>query len=236
MKMKLSAIAMLLMASLAYGQSATPTTATKASAGSSSKTSAATKSANKTATSKATTTKPATAKATTAKTATTKTATAKATKPAAPPAKARPAHSPMAAKPAAKAVHHTAPKPAPATTASAAAPAPSPAAETARKRDPFVNPVQAVREGRGDACQGGKRCLAANEIVLRGIVKAQSGMIAVVESSAQRTYFLRENDAIYNGFVQKITPDTVTFREHFTDNLGRDAQRDIVKTVNAPVV
>ena len=248
MKMKLSAIAMLLMASLAYGQSATPNTAPKAPAGS--KTSAATKSVSKTATTKATTTtksatakatsaKAATAKATTAKPATARATTAKAAKPAALPAKAKPAHSPMAAKPAAKAVHHTAPKPAPATaatTSSAAAPAPNPAAEAARKRDPFVNPVQAVREGRGDACQGGKRCLAANEIVLRGIVKAQNGMIAVVESSAQRTYFLRENDAIYNGFVQKITPDTVTFREHFTDNLGRDAQRDIVKTVNAPVV
>src|SRR5437588_1062722 len=238
MKMKLSAIAMLLMASLAYGQSATPNTATKAPGGS--KTSAATKSASKSATAKAmATTKPATAKATSAKPATAKATTAKAAKPAAPPAKAKPAHSPMATKPAAKAVHHTAPKPAPATaatTASAAAPAPNAAAEAARKRDPFVNPVQAVREGRGDGCQGGKRCLAANEIVLRGIVKAQNGMIAVVESSAQRTYFLRENDAIYNGFVQKITPDTVTFREHYVDNLGRDAQRDIVKTVNAPVV
>lgn len=236
MKMKLSAIAMLLMASLAYGQNAAPNTAAaKASPGS--KKSAATKSANKTATTKAATTKPATAKAITAKP-TAKTTTAKATKPAAPPAKAKPAHSPMAAKPA-KAVHHAAPKPAPAkvsTTAPAATPAASEVSAVNRKRDPFVNPVQAVREGRGDACSGGKRCLAANEIVLRGIVKAQQGMIAVVESSAQRTYFLRENDAIYNGFVQKITPDTVTFREHYTDNLGRDAQRDIVKTVNAPVV
>ena len=93
-----------------------------------------------------------------------------------------------------------------------------------------------MREGLSTACQGGKRCLEVTEIILRGIVRAPTGMIAVVENAAQRTYFLRENDPIYNGFVQKITPDTVVFKEHFIDSLGRDNQREIVKTVNAPVV
>lgn len=155
-----------------------------------------------------------------------------AAKPAAKSAGKTPA---KAAHPAAKPVHHVAKAAAVAAT-SAGTPAPGPAAEASRKRDPFVNPVQAIREGGPNACQGGKRCLAVNEIVLRGVVKAPSGMIAVVENSAQRTYFLRENDPIFNGFVQKITPDSVTFREHFVDTLGRDAQRDITKTVNAPVV
>lgn len=121
------------------------------------------------------------------------------------------------------------------------APAETPAEGTAgtqapRKRDPFVNPVQAVREGMAGACSGGKRCLVVQEIVLRGVVKSVNGMIAVVENSAQRTYFLRTNDPIYNGFVKSITPDSVVFREHYVDNFGRDAERDIVKTVNAPVV
>lgn len=124
---------------------------------------------------------------------------------------------------------------APATTAEAAVPGTA-APELNRKRDPFVNPIQAVREGRNGACSGGKRCLAANEIVLRGVVKSVNGMIAVVENSAQRTYFLRVKDAIYNGYVQQITPDSLILREHYLDNLGHDSERDIVKTVNAPVV
>jgi hypothetical protein len=111
-----------------------------------------------------------------------------------------------------------------------------PGTQAARKRDPFINPVQAVREGMAGACSGGKRCLVIQEIVLRGVVKSVNGMIAVVENSAQRTYFLRANDPIYNGFVKSITPDSVVFREHYIDNFGRDAERDIVKTVNAPVV
>ncbi|HTC96034.1 MAG TPA: hypothetical protein VK699_21510 [Terriglobales bacterium] len=105
-----------------------------------------------------------------------------------------------------------------------------------RKRDPFVSPVEARLEGMTAACSGGKRCLAVNEIVLRGVVRSQSGMIAVVENAAQKTYFLHENDPIYNGFVEKITPDSVIFKEHYLDNLGHDSQREIVKTVNAPVV
>jgi len=236
MKRAMSIMAILLAASLAVGQS----TASKPAAAPA-----------KTKTAKNTSAKPATA-ATPAKAAAKKSVTSPA-KPAAPKAavskpaaKAKPASVKPAAKPAAKAA---APKPA-AKPAAAKAKAPAkPAAEAAaapaqgtgaqaasRRRDPFINPITAVREGLSTACQGGKRCLEVTEIILRGIVRAPTGMIAVVENAAQRTYFLRENDPIYNGFVQKITPDTVVFKEHFIDSLGRDNQREIVKTVNAPVV
>jgi len=106
-----------------------------------------------------------------------------------------------------------------------------------KRRDPFISPVLARIEGLQSACQGGgSRCLAVNEIVLRGVVRTPSGMVAVVENAAQRTYFLHENTPIYNGFVEKITPDSVVFKEHYLDNLGHDSQREVVKTVNAPVV
>jgi len=117
--------------------------------------------------------------------------------------------------------------------AGAAAPTSAPG----KRRDPFISPVQARIEGLASACQGGgPRCLAVNEIVLRGVVRTPSGMVAVVENAAQRTYFLHENTPIYNGFVEKITPDSVVFKEHYLDNLGHDSQREVVKTVNAPVV
>jgi hypothetical protein len=140
---------------------------------------------------------------------------------------------PKTAKPkAVKKAHVAAPKKPeqPATDVTAAVAAPG------RKRDPFVSPVEARLEGMTIACSGGPRCLAVNEIVLRGVVKTPDGMIAVVENAAQKTYFLHENAPIYNGFVEKITPDSVIFKEHYIDNLGHDSQREIVKTVNAPVV
>lgn len=106
-----------------------------------------------------------------------------------------------------------------------------------RKRDPFLSPVVSSTEGgAGAPCETGKKCLAINEVVLRGIVKSQVGMIAVVENRRKVTYFLRDNDPVFNGFVVKITMDSVTFRENVIDTLGRVSTRDKVLKVNAPVV
>jgi Tfp pilus assembly protein PilP len=156
-------------------------------------------------------------------------------KPAAAPMKSA-AASPMArkaamapakakAKPAATKVKKEAP---PATTAAAKA--------SAGKRDPFISPIR-EQGATGPSCTTGKKCLAINSIVLRGIVKSQAGMIAVVESSVRRiSYFLRENDPVFNGYVVKITGDTVVFRENVMDRLGKQSTRDVVMKVVAPVV
>ena len=107
----------------------------------------------------------------------------------------------------------------------------------AGKRDPFVSPV---RTGTGivdPGCSVGKKCLSIDTIVLKGIVESQAGAIAVVESASRKmTYFLRENDPVFNGFVVKITPDSITFRENVMDRLGNQSTRDVVKRVNAPAV
>lgn len=103
------------------------------------------------------------------------------------------------------------------------------------KRDPFVSPVQA-RSNTPINCGTGKRCLILDQTRLQGIVKAPNGMIAVVANSANKAYFLRENDPVYNGFVMRITPDSVVFRETLTDRLGRKSTREVVKRVNAPAV
>lgn len=106
---------------------------------------------------------------------------------------------------------------------------------SAGKRDPFLSPIQVATTGVG-ACTGGKRCLMINQITLRGIVRSVNGWIAVVENPAQKTYFLHENDAVLNGFVSRITGETVVFKENVVDTLGQQTQRDVVKYVSAPVV
>jgi Tfp pilus assembly protein PilP len=129
------------------------------------------------------------------------------------------------AKPAATAVKKAA-MPTTTTTAKAAA----------AKRDPFISPIR-EQGTTGPNCTTGKKCLAINNIVLRGIVKSQAGMIAVVESSVRRiSYFLRENDPVFNGYVVKITGDTVVFRENVMDRVGKQSTRDVVMKVVAPVV
>jgi len=225
MKMRWMIFVLMLTVSLAFAQTPAGTkTNTKQSAPFSKKTAKTTKAAApKTMAPKATTPKTITSKKVTTP------STAKAKKAAKPAITA--AATPKAAKP--KAVKKEKPAAAPAapeTASTEAMPGPG------RKRDPFVSPVQARLEGMNVACSGGPRCLAVNEIVLRGVVKSANGMIAVVENAAQKTYFLHENQPIYNGFVERITPDSVVFKEHYLDNLGHDSQREVVKTVNAPVV
>jgi hypothetical protein len=109
---------------------------------------------------------------------------------------------------------------------------------TAKGRDPFVSPIVRAEAGRGVPCHSvGKKCLAVDQVVLRGIVRAPSGMIAVVESTGRNiSYFLRENDPVFNGYVVKITGDAIVFRESTSDHLGRPGTRDVTKRVTAPAV
>ena len=101
-------------------------------------------------------------------------------------------------------------------------------------RDPFVSPV--VNMGAtGSGCSSGKRCLAIDEVALKGVVKSDAGMIAVVVNSLDKAYFLRENDPVFNGYVLKITGDSIVFKETFRDKLGKPLTRDVTKTISRPV-
>ena len=58
----------------------------------------------------------------------------------------------------------------------------------------------------------------------------------VVENSRRNTYFLHENDPVFNGYVVKITTDSVVLRENVIDAAGRQSTRDVVKKMSAPAV
>jgi hypothetical protein len=105
----------------------------------------------------------------------------------------------------------------------------------AGRRDPFVSPI--VNLGAvGSGCSSGKRCLTIDQIILRGVVKSDSGMIAVVVNSMDKAYFLRENDPVFNGYVLKITGDSIVFKETLHDRVGKPLTRDVTKTITRPAV
>ena len=141
-----------------------------------------------------------------------------------------------AAAPASPTKSKTAARPAAKAEAAQAAPAAA-ATKYAGKRDPFISPVVArMGTGPGTTCTTGKRCLVVDQLSLRGVVRTPNGWIAVVANTANKAYFLRENDPIFNGYVLKITGDSVVFKENVLDNLGRQTTREVVKKVNAPAV
>ncbi|HLJ25614.1 MAG TPA: hypothetical protein VKY85_02785 [Candidatus Angelobacter sp.] len=101
------------------------------------------------------------------------------------------------------------------------------------RRDPFLSIIRNLpMSPAGPNCSVGKSCLFIPELELKGIAKDPDGqMLAVVMSNTHRAYFLRENDQVFNGSVQKITSDSVVFREFATDHLGRETAHEVVKRI-----
>ena len=106
------------------------------------------------------------------------------------------------------------------------------------RRDPFKLPSPPGTAGPGGALDlaagplpPGTRGLVIGQLKLGGIVRQDTTrmMLAVVINSANRAYFLRESDVLYNGVVSKITPDSVQFRENYLDPNGRVQTREVVK-------
>lgn len=103
------------------------------------------------------------------------------------------------------------------------------------RRDPFISPV-VNRSMLGSGCSTGKRCLAIDQIALKGIVKSDTGMIAVVTNALDKAYFLHENDPVFNGYVVKITGDSIVFKETVQDKMGKPFMREVTKTITTPAV
>jgi Tfp pilus assembly protein PilP len=102
------------------------------------------------------------------------------------------------------------------------------------KRDPFISPV--INRSGGSGCSTGKKCLDIEQIALHGVVKSDNGMIAVVTNGLNKAYFLRENDPVFNGYVVKITVDSIEFKQNVQDRLGKPFTKDVVKRILTPAV
>jgi Tfp pilus assembly protein PilP len=66
-----------------------------------------------------------------------------------------------------------------------------------------------------------------------GAVHSPSGMIAVVSNPENSVYFIREGDRLYDGDVEKIGLDGVTFRENSKDAFGKPVERTVTKRIYA---
>lgn len=105
------------------------------------------------------------------------------------------------------------------------------------RRDPFKHLVAGPRSRAAGGTDTpvitvpGKGGLVVATTRLDGLVKAPSGMIAVVSSPQNRVYFLREGDRLYDGRVEKITMDGMTLREMSKDAFGKPLERVVMKRI-----
>ena len=137
----------------------------------------------------------------------------------------------------------TAPAPAPAAAPAApaadqtavpggeAAPGGEKSEAAANKRDPFVALISEKKEAGGGPHLPGKAGLVIASVRVDGTVQSPGGMIAVVSNPEQHVYFVREGDRLYDGDVQKIGLDGVTFKEDSKDAFGKPVSRMVTKRI-----
>jgi len=148
----------------------------------------------------------------------------------APAATAKPAAAPKAAPAVAKPVRKPAVRK---TSSSAPARTAEPSEAKISRRDPFesLTSRQEAAARAGANLPPGKAGLQVGTLRLDGIVRAPNGMIAVVTNPQARTYFLREGDQLYDGRVEKIAMDGVSFHEVGKDAFGKPVERQVNKRI-----
>ncbi len=105
-------------------------------------------------------------------------------------------------------------------------------AATAGKRDPFMPLISEKKDAGGmEHLPPGKAGLVIASVRVDGTVKSPSGMIAVVSNPEQKVYFVREGDRLYDGDVEKIGLDGVTFKENSKDAFGKEVEHMVTKRI-----
>jgi hypothetical protein len=143
-----------------------------------------------------------------------------------PAARAQSAPAPAAKKSAHRAKAAAAQTPAAGTPANANGAKPT----EAGKRDPFL-PLVNENKPSGPPLPPGKAGLVVSTVRIDGTVRSPEGMLAVVSNPDQRVYFLREGDRLYDGDVEKIGLDGVTFKENSKDAFGKPVERLVTKRI-----
>lgn len=100
------------------------------------------------------------------------------------------------------------------------------------RRDPFES-LLARQQTAGGATPAnlpqGKPGLIVGTLRVDGIVKSSNGMIAIVSNPQQRVYFLRDGDKLYDGSVEHITLEGISFHEEGKDAFGKPIEREVTK-------
>jgi hypothetical protein len=100
------------------------------------------------------------------------------------------------------------------------------------RRDPFESLIgRQLRQGQALPAIPGKPGLVIATLRVDGIVRTPDLMIAIVTNPQQRTYFLREGDQLFDGRVEKIMMDSVSFHEVGKDAFGKPVERQVNKRI-----
>lgn len=102
--------------------------------------------------------------------------------------------------------------------------------ETGHGRDPFAALIRPTDPNAGhENLPPGIAGLQVATLRIQGMVRTADGMVAVVSNPQDSVYFIHDGDHIFDGVVEKIGIDDVTFRQESKDAFGRTIDRDVAK-------
>jgi type IV pilus assembly protein PilP len=100
------------------------------------------------------------------------------------------------------------------------------------RRDPFISLLVNIGPSIGTQVRPpGIQGLLIQETALKGIVKDQTGYIAMLLGPADKNYFVRIGQRLYDGVITAMDAATVTFRQEVTDPLSPVKTRDVKKSL-----
>jgi Tfp pilus assembly protein PilP len=104
--------------------------------------------------------------------------------------------------------------------------------EPAGRRDPFVS---LLSRGETKLPLGGRpigaKGLLIGELTVRGVMRTNGKLIAIVQAPDHKTYTVHAGDALYDGTVKVVASDAVIFLQRVDDPLSPVKQREIRKTL-----
>jgi Tfp pilus assembly protein PilP len=102
------------------------------------------------------------------------------------------------------------------------------------RRDPFIS---LLGRGSDPKSQGarppGVPGLLINEVSVKGIVRNNSGFVALIQGPDNKTYVVKAGDRLMDGTVKSIVQDAVVFSQDVNDPLSLVKQKEIRKSLRS---
>jgi len=76
--------------------------------------------------------------------------------------------------------------------------------------------------------------LTIGEATVKGVVKSQGRLVAMLQAPDNKTYIIHTGDKMLDGVVKAITTDSVVFAQDVNDPLSLVKQREVRKMLRAP--
>jgi hypothetical protein len=110
------------------------------------------------------------------------------------------------------------------------------------RRDPFLNPISMKKKSSVPVDEEADRGLAPPGIggtyiakaILKGISIQDANRVAVVRGADKRTYFLREGDRLFDGYLKMIDTDSVTLVRETKMKSGKVVTQDVTLRLRNP--